>query len=129
MEKSTQRPLSPHLQIYKPQMTSMMSIFHRITGMALTFGLLLFSAWLWTAAFDPESYKTVTAFTNHPVGMIMLFGWSVAFFYHLANGIRHLVWDTTHMLELSDAYKAGYMVLGFTLFATLGTWALILMEA
>lgn len=122
------RPLSPHLQVYKPQMTSITSILHRITGFALSFGLILLCVWLWAAAYQPSSLKLIYGFTHSIVGIIFLIGWSIAFYYHLANGIRHLVWDTGRMLDIDNAYKAGYGVFGFTFGATLGTWAYIVME-
>jgi succinate dehydrogenase / fumarate reductase, cytochrome b subunit len=121
-----QRPLSPHLQIYKPQMTSVMSILHRATGFGLSLGLLLFTYWLWAAAYSPEHYQSVVDFAGSIFGLILLFGWSLAFYYHLAAGIRHLIWDSVRMLELENAYKAGYFVLGFTLGATGATWLLII---
>jgi succinate dehydrogenase / fumarate reductase, cytochrome b subunit len=122
----SQRPLSPHLQIYKPQMTSVLSILHRMTGFGLSLGLIVFTIWLWTAAYDPKSYKDFTDFMGGAFGIILLFGWSLAFYYHLANGIRHLLWDTGRLLRIDDAYKAGYAVLGFTLGATGGTWLMVI---
>lgn len=125
---SSSRPLSPHLQIYKPQMTSILSIFHRLTGFALSFGLILLCIWLWEAAYSPRSLKLLYGFTGSWFGIAMLFGWSLAFYYHLANGLRHLFWDMGKMLDLESAYKAGYAVLGFTFGATLGTWIYIGLE-
>ena len=122
------RPLSPHLQVYKPQMTSLTSILHRITGFALSFGLILLCWWLWAAAYNPRALKDFYGFTGSWFGIAMLFGWSVAFYYHLANGIRHLIWDTGRMLKVEDAYKGGYAVLGFTFGAVLGTWIYIALE-
>lgn len=124
----SQRPLSPHLQIYKPQMTSMLSILHRMSGFALSFGLILLCLWLWAAAYSPDNLKEIYGFTGSWIGIGLLFGWSVAFYYHLANGIRHLIWDSGRMLKIEDAYKGGYGVLGFTFGATLGTWAYVVME-
>ena len=124
----SKRPLSPHLQVYKPQMTSMTSILHRITGFGLSVGLILFAFWLWGAAYDAEMFTCVTEFAGGIFGMILLFGWSFAFFYHLANGVRHLLWDAGYLLDIENAYKAGYLVLGFSLFATLGTWVFVLAE-
>jgi succinate dehydrogenase / fumarate reductase cytochrome b subunit len=122
------RPLSPHLQVYKPQLTSVTSILNRITGFALSIGLFLLCWWLWAAAYSPGSLKSFYGFTGSWFGILLLFGWSVAFYYHLANGIRHLIWDTGRMLELKDAYKGGYAVLGFTFGAVLGTWIYIGLE-
>jgi succinate dehydrogenase / fumarate reductase cytochrome b subunit len=117
-----ERPLSPHLQIYKPQITSVLSILHRITGFGLSVGLVLFAAWLYGAAYDRDVLESVYSFTGSWVGMAFLFGWTVAFYYHLANGIRHLVWDMGCALDLESAAKTGYLVLGFTAGATFVTW-------
>ncbi len=122
------RPLSPHLQVYKPQMTSALSILHRMTGFGLSLGLILLALWLWAAAYSPKNLQDIYDFTGSWLGMTLLFGWSIAFYYHLANGIRHLFWDTGRLLEINDAYKAGYAVLGFTFGATVGTWGYIAME-
>ena len=120
------RPLSPHLQIYKPQLTSVLSIFHRATGIALSFGLVLFATWLISAAYYPQFFESFIHFTGSIFGLILLFGWTVAFYYHFAAGLRHLIWDTIHLLEIGQAYKAGYAVLGFTFGASIGTWIMIL---
>lgn len=124
----SKRPLSPHLQIYKPQMTSMTSILHRMTGFGLSVGLILLALWLFGAAYDAELFTCVTEFAGSIIGIILLAGWSFAFYYHLANGIRHLIWDTGRMLAVEDAYKLGYLVLGFALSATVGTWIFIAWE-
>lgn len=117
-----QRPLSPHLQIYKPQMTSVLSILHRATGFALSLGLILFALWLYGAAYDPATLDGVYGFTGSWFGIVFLFGWSFAFYYHLANGIRHLIWDTGRMLDIESATRGGYLVLGFSTGATLASW-------
>ena len=87
------RPLSPHLQIYRPQITSTLSIMNRITGVALSAGTLLMAAWLIAAASSPDAFYGVQAFTGSWFGRLLLFGWTVALFYHFFNGIRHLAWD------------------------------------
>lgn len=120
-----QRPLSPHLQVYKPQMTSMLSILHRITGAANTIGLLLFSLWLMTLAFDVEAYNSFVSFMARPLGQFLLIGWSFSVFYHLCNGIRHMVWDTGHLLSLKGAYRAAYVVLFVSIGLTIATWGCI----
>ena len=88
-----QRPLSPHLQVYRPQLTSMLSICHRITGVGISVGTLLLTWWLVAAATSPEAYATVSGFMRSWIGLLLLFGWSAALFYHFLNGIRHLAWD------------------------------------
>jgi succinate dehydrogenase / fumarate reductase cytochrome b subunit len=119
-----QRPLSPHLQVYRPQITSVLSITHRITGVALAVGTLMLTCWLIAAATGNPAFSAVSAFLGSPLGMLMLFGWSVALFYHLANGIRHLFWDAGYGFDLPTAEKSGYAVLIFTLVATLLAWFL-----
>lgn len=117
-----QRPLSPHLQIYRPQITSVLSITHRITGVALAAGTLLLTWWLAAAASGDAAFSVASAFIGSWFGMLMLFGWSMALFYHLANGIRHLFWDAGYGFDLPTAEKSGYAVLAFTLVATAAAW-------
>jgi succinate dehydrogenase / fumarate reductase cytochrome b subunit len=116
------RPLSPHLQIYRRQLTSGLSILHRATGLALSAGALLLVWWLIAAAAGPESYQRFSAVVGSIPGRVLLLGWTLSFFYHLANGIRHLWWDTGRGLELPSVYRSGYAVLGFTVGATLLAW-------
>jgi succinate dehydrogenase / fumarate reductase cytochrome b subunit len=116
------RPLSPHLQVYKPQLTSITSILHRVTGAALAVGTLMLAWWLIAAAMGEDAYNVVRAFTASPLGTFMLFGWSAALYYHLFNGIRHLIWDSVHLFKLKDAYAAGYLVLLLTVIFTGATW-------
>lgn len=104
------RPLSPHLQVYRPQLTSVLSILHRITGIGLAVGVLLLVWWLIAAATGPTAFDTVQSFIGSIVGRILLLAWSFALYYHLANGIRHLVWDTGRGFELSSAYASGWLV-------------------
>ncbi len=88
------RPLSPHLQIYKPMLTMMMSITHRITGAALYFGTLLLAWWLIAAASGPSTYASVQWFMQTLIGKLILFGYTWALIHHMLGGIRHLIWDT-----------------------------------
>jgi succinate dehydrogenase / fumarate reductase cytochrome b subunit len=118
------RPLSPHLQVYKPQYTSVLSILHRITGVALAFGTLLLFYWLVAAAGGPESYAAAQDFIGSFIGRLLLFGWTIALFYHLCNGIRHLFWDVGLGFELDMAYKSGIAVLIGTGALTLLAWIL-----
>lgn len=122
MTGNTERPLSPHLQVYRPQMTSVMSILHRICGFALAVGTLMVIWLLIAAASGPEAFVTYMGFVKTPVGQFMLFGWSVALFYHLGNGIRHLFWDAGKIFTICSAYKAGYLVLASTVILTVLTW-------
>ena len=104
------RPLSPHLQIYKPQLTSVLSILHRMTGIALAVGLLMLAWWVIAAASGPPAFAVVQDFNASWVGRLLLFGWSFALFYHLCNGIRHLFWDAGYGFELPNVYASGRIV-------------------
>jgi succinate dehydrogenase / fumarate reductase cytochrome b subunit len=116
------RPLSPHLQVYRPQLTSALSIFHRITGCALAVGTLLLVWWLVAAAAGPEAYAAASGFIGSWLGLLLLLGWSAALFYHLANGIRHLVWDAGYGFELPTVYASGWAVVVATGVLTLLAW-------
>lgn len=120
--KQGDRPLSPHLQIYKPQMTSITSILHRASGYGLAVGLMFFTWWLVAAASGPSAYNTFLEFCSSHIGQLLLLGWTMAFYYHLANGIRHLIWDSGLLFTLKKAYMAGYFVLFFTALCTAATW-------
>jgi succinate dehydrogenase / fumarate reductase cytochrome b subunit len=116
------RPLSPHLQIYRWQLTMAMSILHRITGVALTVGTLLLVWWLVAAANGPEAFESAQWFLGSWLGLVLLFGWSVALFYHLCNGIRHLWWDTGRGLDLPSIHASGWAVLAGTALLTILAW-------
>jgi succinate dehydrogenase cytochrome b subunit len=96
------RPLSPHLQIYKPMLSMMMSIVHRITGAALYFGMALLAWWLIAAASGPNAYSTFQWFIGTLIGQLILFGYTWALVHHMFGGIRHLIWDTLHGLEPAE---------------------------
>jgi succinate dehydrogenase / fumarate reductase cytochrome b subunit len=120
--RSADRPLSPHLQIYRWQLTSVLSILHRAAGVVLSAGAILLVWWLVAAASGPEAYEGVEDFLGSWLGLLMLFGWTVALFYHLCNGIRHLVWDTGHALDLKSVYVGGWVVVGATGVLTFVAW-------
>jgi succinate dehydrogenase / fumarate reductase cytochrome b subunit len=119
--RQADRPLSPHLQIYKPQLTSVLSISHRATGLALSVGTLLLSWWLLAAATGPEAYAQAQFFIGSWFGVLLLVGWTYSLFFHLCNGVRHLMWDTGHGLDLATTYATGWAVVaasaGLTLLA------------
>lgn len=119
---SPQRPLSPHLQIYRWQYTSVLSILHRITGIALAVGTLLLVYWLIATAAGPDAFATAQAFIGSILGRLLLFGWTVALFYHLANGIRHLLWDSGRGFELRTAYASGWAVVIAAVALSLIAW-------
>ncbi len=122
MEQSA-RPLSPHLQVYRPQLTSVMSISHRAAGIVLAVGTLQLVCWVIAAASGPAAFASLQSFLRSWLGMLLLFGWSVSLFYHLANGIRHLFWDAGYGFELRAAYRSGYAVLIVTAVLTVIAWA------
>lgn len=119
---SQDRPLSPHLQVYRPQITSVLSILHRATGIALAVGTLLLIWWLVAAAAGPESFATAQGFIGSLVGRILLLGWSWSLFYHLCNGIRHLAWDAGWGFELPTVYATGWIVVIASFVLTLLAW-------
>ena len=116
------RPLSPHLQVYRPQLTSVLSILHRATGIALSVGALYLATWVIYAAASPKAYALFQSFNTSIVGRIVLGGWLFCAFYHLANGIRHLFWDAGYGFELKDAYRSGWIVVAVSLIATAVSW-------
>ncbi len=118
------RPLSPHLQVYRPQITSILSILHRITGVGLLVGLLLLTCWLVAAAGGAEDYAALQGFLGSWFGRLLLFGFTVALFYHLCNGIRHLYWDAGYGFELDAVNRSGWLVLIATAVLSVGSWAL-----
>ena len=116
------RPLSPHLQVYRPQLTSVLSILHRITGVALTLGTLLLVYWLVALASGPQAYAAAESFIGSFIGRLLLFGWTVALFYHLCNGIRHLFWDAGKGFELVAVVRSGWAVIVAASVLTLVAW-------
>lgn len=116
------RPLSPHLQVYRPQFTSVLSILHRITGISLAVGTLLLVWWLIAAAAGPTEFDAVQNFIGSIVGRILLLAWSFALYYHLCNGIRHLVWNAGKGFELGTAYASGLLVVVSAAVLTVISW-------
>jgi len=107
---NTNRPLSPHLQIYKPQLTAVLSIAHRGSGIFLVVGTLFLVYWLTALAQGPESYAQAQAFFGSGFGRLILFPWVFALFYHLCNGIRHLFWDMGVGFDIATVYTSGKIV-------------------
>ena len=118
----TNRPISPHLQVYRPQLTSMLSILHRITGVALAIGTILLVYWLIAAASGPEAFASAEALIGSRLGRILLFGWIFALYFHLANGIRHLFWDAGFGFELKTVYASGWTVVALAAVLTLASF-------
>ncbi|MEQ9332118.1 succinate dehydrogenase, cytochrome b556 subunit [Thalassobaculum sp.] len=123
------RPLSPHLQVYKPQLTSVLSISHRITGVALAVGTLLLAWWLIAAAAGPDAFAVVQGFLGSWLGYLILFGFSYALMYHLCNGIRHLFWDAGYGFELGTVYKSGWATVIASAALTVIAWAIAIVSA
>jgi succinate dehydrogenase / fumarate reductase cytochrome b subunit len=119
---SNNRPLSPHLQVYKPQLTTFMSITHRATGIALAVGTLMLVCWLIAAATGESAFNEVQAFLGSIIGRLLLLGWSFALFYHMCNGLRHLFWDMGNGFEIETAYMTGRIVIAASILLTIGAW-------
>lgn len=116
------RPLSPHISIYRWPITMILSILHRATGIAMAVGLIVLVAWLFDAASGPEAYAVFQSVMGSLVGKLLLVAWSMAFFYHLSNGIRHLVWDTGRGMEKDAANRSSWVVVVSTLVLTAIFW-------
>jgi succinate dehydrogenase / fumarate reductase cytochrome b subunit len=125
-----ERPLSPHLQVYRLTLTMAMSIVHRITGGALYFGTILLAWWLIAAAIGPSAYGNIEWFLSTIIGKLILLGYTWALIHHALGGVRHLIWDTIHGFEPAEretltlatlvgsigltilAWVIGYLVMG-----------------
>ena len=116
------RPLSPHIQVYRPQWTSVLSILHRISGLLLSAGMLLVTAWLVARAGGPESFSGLQSVLSHPLMIVLLVGWTLALFYHLLNGIRHLIWDAGMMMDIPSARRSAWVVVVLALVFTALIW-------
>ena len=123
------RPISPHLQIYKPMLTMMMSIVHRITGAALYFGMLLLAWWLIAAASGPNAYANVEWFMGTLIGRVILFGYTWALMHHMLGGIRHLIWDTIHGFEPAEREMLALSTLVGSIAFTLVLWGIAYLVA
>jgi succinate dehydrogenase / fumarate reductase cytochrome b subunit len=113
---------------YRFQITSALSILHRLTGIALSIGSILLAWWLIVVAVGGEPFAVTHSFITSPIGVLLLFGWSVAFFYHLCSGIRHLAWDLGFGLEIQTAYRSGYALLAATVLLTAIAWLSVFMD-
>jgi succinate dehydrogenase / fumarate reductase, cytochrome b subunit len=127
--QTMERPLSPFMfpTWYRFQITSALSILHRLTGIALAVGSILLAWWLIAVAAGGELFAATRAFLASPIGRLLLFFWSVAFFYHLCSGIRHLAWDAGYGFQIREADRSGYVVLAATALLTLLTWTYVLL--
>ena len=116
------KPLSPHLQVYRPQVTSVLSITHRATGVFLSFAAILLTYWLASAAYGPESFARAQALMESWFGRLVLFGFTFSLFYHLCNGVRHLGWDLGWGFELVKLRITGVIVIISALALTVVSW-------
>lgn len=121
-QKTHSRPLSPHLQVYRLPVPALLSISHRASGMVLTLGAILLTAILVSAATGEEQFNIFMNFAKTPLGIIILFGWSAALFYHLCSGIRHLMMDIGFWIkERSIGEGIAFVIVG-TILLTASTW-------
>lgn len=124
---SAQRPLSPFMigPYYRPQLTSILSILHRISGLFLCLGAIALMAWIFAAASGPDGYAAFAGLAHGVVGKLLLASSVFALCFHLGNGIRHLFWDAGKGFELKSAYASGYAVIAFAIVATAGVLLLL----
>lgn len=122
---ATNRPLSPHLQVYRPQITSILSITHRMTGVALAMGTIVFTYWISAAAYGADAFDRAQALMGSWFGLLVLIGFTFALYFHLANGIRHLFWDIGKGYEIATLNRSGVFVILFSVGLTAATWACI----
>lgn len=116
------RPVSPHLQIYRFMWTMALSIFHRITGVFLSIGAIVLVYWLVSVASGPEAHANAQALLGSWPGQLLLFAWTLAFWFHFSNGMRHLFWDAGQGLELGPARLSGYLVVVAAILLTVISW-------
>ena len=117
-----ERPLSPHIQIYQPQLTTVLSFSHRAAGVALAVGGIFLVWWLVAAVSGGAAFETVQEFWGSWLGILFLFGWTFALFFHLCNGIRHLAWDCGWGFELKETYATGWAVVAASAVLTVIAW-------
>ncbi len=118
------RPLSPHLSIHKKVLTAVFSIFHRLTGIFLTLGSFLLVFWFLAVLIGENFYNYFQIISSNFIFKVILFFWTLAFFYHLFNGIRYLFWSFSWGMELKTVYRSGYIVSLLTIIATIIVWFL-----
>ena len=121
----TQKPLSPHLQIYAPQLTSVMSILHRFTGIGFAAALCLTCAWLYTLSQGEASYLNFCSWLKTPVLKLLLYAVLASVYYHLLNGVRYLIWSIGEGFELRTVYNSGWLVASLVFTLTLLTVFLV----
>jgi len=124
----TDRPLSPHLSVYRWQISNTLSILHRMTGFGLSIGAFALVGWLVSIAAGYDAYSLAGSLFGSVTGTLALFGWSFCFFYHLCNGIRHMCWDVGKGFEKPRARQSGMLVVAVAIVLTVGLWIVVLAE-
>jgi len=125
----TPRPLSPHLQVYRLKFHMVLSGLHRITGMVMGLGTLIMVWWVWALASGAEAYATFEAAAIHPLGRLVLFGFTFSLIYHACNGVRHLIWDTGRGFEIKIVNASGMVMVAVATFLTIAVWVFAYMQA
>ena len=119
------RPLSPHLGVYKWEVSNTMSILHRVTGVFLSIGAVIFVGWLITTATNQATYDSMMRLIGSPFGLVLTLGGTFCFFYHFCNGIRHLIWDVGYGFDPRVARFSGWFVLILALLLAIGFWLVV----
>lgn len=127
--REVEQPRSPHLQIYRPQLTSVLSISHRLTGIMLSAGSIVLVIWLIAAATGPRFYSAMQQLLGTGIGKALMLGWTFSLFFHLCNGVRHLVWDSGRGFELRTIYASGWTVVVVSMLLTVLAWVASFMVA
>jgi succinate dehydrogenase / fumarate reductase cytochrome b subunit len=123
VKRAVERPVSPHLGIYRLQINMAMSIVHRITGGALYVGTLLLAVWLAAAAMGPHEFALVNSLLAHPLGLLVLLGYTWALIHHMLGGMRHLIWDTGRALDIKSVDRLVWLTVIASVIATAAVWA------
>ncbi len=124
---TVRRPLSPHLQVYKPQLTSVLSIMNRMSGIATSVGTLMMVWWLVASAGSPAAFSSMQGFMGSWFGILLLFGWTLALVYHFVGGLRHLAWDAGYGFDLPQVYASGWAAVAATGILTVLIWVVAVM--
>lgn len=128
VRQAVERPLSPHLSVYRLQINMVMSIVHRITGAALYVGTLLLAAWLVAAAMGESQFRLVSSLFAHPLGILVLIGYTWALAHHMLGGMRHLLWDTGRGLQIPQVNALSWLTLIGSLAVTATVWVAVLVR-
>ncbi len=119
------RPLSPHLSVYRWPISMTLSILHRMTGVALSMGLIALVVWLESIALGASSHESLSGWMHSTVGQLLLLGWCFSFFFHLSNGVRHLFWDAGRGFEKGQVKASSWLVIVVTFLLTASYWLVL----